>query len=179
MKIITIWMLVLFAIIGISAASADIYTWTDANGIRHYSDRPPENVNDAVVVFPEYPYDEMADQKQFEMEQEEWNTLIDDIEAEDRNDREAERKRAEAEEAQKERAPTQQEIVDAEQQRLEQKIAELESQPLEFFGSQKNKRVRIGYYRYRLEALLQNPDEYFKNPEAFEGNVKNPLELDN
>jgi hypothetical protein len=46
--------------------------------------------------------------------------------------------------------------------------------PLEHFGSQKNKRVRIGYYQYRLETLLANPDNYFNNPEPFEGNIKTP-----
>jgi hypothetical protein len=34
--------------------------------------------------------------------------------------------------------------------------------------------VRIGYYQYRLETLLSNPDEYFKNPEPFEGNIPTP-----
>ena len=65
-----------------------------------------------------------------------------------------------------------QEKIAAEKERLEAKIADLESRPLDYFGSQKNKRTRIGYYRYRLEALLENPDKYFKNPENFEGNVK-------
>ena len=57
---------------------------------------------------------------------------------------------------------------------LKRKSAELEEQPLEYFGSQRNKLVRIGFYRYRLEALLQDPDKYFKNPENFEGNIKEP-----
>jgi hypothetical protein len=177
MKSISIGVVLFLSILWVSAARAEIYTWTDAKGIKHYSDQPPENVKNARVVFPEYQYDEAADKKRFDMEQEEWNTLIDAIEAEDRKDKEAKSKRAE--EAEQNRAPTQQELIVAEQQRLEQKIAELEEQPLEFFGSQKNKRVRIGYYRYRLEALLQNPDEYFKNPQGFEGNVKNPIEVGN
>ena len=50
----------------------------------------------------------------------------------------------------------------------------VEEKPLEYFGSQKNKRVRIGYFKYRLEALMQDPDKYFENPEQFEGNVKEP-----
>ncbi|MGD8494494.1 MAG: hypothetical protein PVH44_12875, partial [Desulfobacterales bacterium] len=69
--------------------------------------------------------------------------------------------------------PTQQERVAAEKQRLEKKIADLEEKPLDFYGSQKNKRVRIGYYRYRLETLMSNPDKYFNEPSRFEGNVKN------
>ena len=62
--------------------------------------------------------------------------------------------------------------IAAEKERLEDKIAELEEQPLEYFGSQKNKRTRIGFYKYRLETLEQDPDKYFSEPEKFEGNLK-------
>jgi hypothetical protein len=55
---------------------------------------------------------------------------------------------------------------------LQTKIAELEKKPLEYFGSQKNKRVRLGYYRNRLETLMRNPEQYFNQPSSFEGNVK-------
>jgi len=42
----------------------------------------------------------------------------------------------------------------------------------QYFGSQKNKRTRIGFYKYRLETLEQDPDKYFSEPEKFEGNIK-------
>ncbi|MDB4264766.1 hypothetical protein N9893_01745, partial [bacterium] len=64
--------------------------------------------------------------------------------------------------------------IAAEKARLEKKIVFLEEQPLEYFGSQRNKIVRIGYYRYQIEDLMNDPDKYFKQPAAFEGNVKNP-----
>jgi len=70
--------------------------------------------------------------------------------------------------------PNQAELVAREKVKLEKKIEDLESAPLEQFGSQRNKRARIGYYQYRLQTLLANPDEYFKNPEPFEGNVLTP-----
>ena len=177
MKILSILFVIVLTILCVSASNADIYSWTDEKGVKHYSDQPPENIKNAKVVFPEYQHDEALDKKRFEMEQEEWDKLINNIEEEEQKD--AEEKNRKAEEAEKNRPPTLEERTAAEQKRLEQKIAELEEQPLEFFGSQKNKRVRIGYYRYRLEALIQNPDEYFKNPQGFEGNVKNPVEVDN
>jgi hypothetical protein len=65
-----------------------------------------------------------------------------------------------------------QEEIAAEKERLEATIADLESRPLDYFGSQKNKRARIGFYKYRLELLLQDPDKYFSEPEKFEGNIK-------
>ena len=57
---------------------------------------------------------------------------------------------------------------------LEGKIAELEAKPLDYFGSQKNKRTRVGFYRYRLEILMEDPDKYFAEPEEYQGNVKEP-----
>jgi hypothetical protein len=64
------------------------------------------------------------------------------------------------------------ERIEAEKERLENKIAELQEQPLEYFGSQKNKRTRIGFYKYRLETLKQDPEKYFAEPEEYQGNIK-------
>jgi hypothetical protein len=93
-------------------------------------------------------------------------------ELEEEEQRQAAEDRKKAAEAAQNRKPTQAEKVAAERERLETKIAELEEKPLEYFGSQKNKRVRIGYYRYRLEALNEDPAKYFSQPSSFEGNVK-------
>jgi len=66
------------------------------------------------------------------------------------------------------------EKIAAEKEMLESKIAELEEKPVEYFGSPKNKRTRVGFYKYRLEMLLENPDKYFSEPEEYEGNIKTP-----
>jgi len=151
---------------------ADIYSWTDENGVKHYSNVPPENVEDPTVEFDEYEYDEREDKQRFQMEEQEWKALIQEVEAEDKKDKaEARRK---AEEAKQNEPPSDEELIAREQERLENKIEEMEQMPLDYFGSQKNKRVRIGYYRYRQEALNQNPQKYMSNPKGFEGNVKFP-----
>ena len=66
------------------------------------------------------------------------------------------------------------ERIAAEKQMLENKIAELEAKPLSYYGSQKNKRTRVGFYKYRLETLLSDPEKYFSHPEHYEGNIKTP-----
>ncbi len=66
------------------------------------------------------------------------------------------------------------EKIAAEKEMLESKIAELEEKPVEYFGSPKNKRTRVGFYKYRLEMLQQDPDKYFSEPEEYEGNIKTP-----
>lgn len=171
-RAIIIWALIVacWYLAGNTQLGADIYTWTDAKGVRHYSNRPPSDANDPRVLFNEYQYDPNEDQRQFEMEQQEWKTLIEQIETDERQA--AEESQRAAEQARKDREPSMAERAAAEQQRLQKVIADLEEKPLEYFGSYKNKRVRLGYYRYRLEALMQNPEEYFNNPQSFEGNVK-------
>jgi HSP90 family molecular chaperone len=162
MKSIGMLLLLVMIFFGVSAVFADIYTWTDENGVRHYGDSPPEDAKDARVMFPEYQYDESADKNRTEQDQQQLKSLIKQIEKEAAADQ-AEEQRG-IEEAQKNRQPTQQELIAAEKERLEKRIA----------GSQKNKTVRIGYYRYRLQELLEDPAKYFNQPASFEGNVKIP-----
>lgn len=171
MKSVSMLLILVLIFFGVSAVFADIYTWTDEKGVRHYGDSPPEDAKDAKVMFQEYQYDESTDKNRTEQEQEQLKSLIKQIEQEAAADQAEEQRQTE--EAQKNRQPTQQELIAAEKERLEKRIAFLEEQPLEYFGSQKNKTVRIGYYRYRLQQLLEDPDKYFSQPASFEGNVKN------
>jgi len=172
MKPLIILNILVLTIFGVSAMGAGVYTWVDKNGVRHFSDSPPEDAKDAKEAFPQYQYDESADKNRTEKEQQQINSLIQEIEADDARDQAEEQKKAE--EAARNRKPTREELIENEKDRLEKRIAFLEEQPLEYFGSQKNKIVRIGYYRYRLQDLMQDPDKYFNQPGSFEGNVKNP-----
>ena len=169
-------LLSLLFIIGIllwvSAANADIYSWTDANGVKSFGNQPPENATNVRLIFKEKPYDAAADQQRTETDNEELTELIRELEEDEAQQAaEARRKAAQAE---ANREPTREERIALEQKRLEAKIADLEEKPLDYFGSFKNKRVRLGYYRYRLETLMRDPDQYFNQPAAFEGNVKYP-----
>jgi len=164
----------LFFLIGIllwvPASNADIYSWTDESGVKHFGNQPPENAADVKIIFKEEPHDAAADQQRTETQNRELTELIRDLDEEEQRQAAEARKRAAA--AEQNREPTQEERIAAERQRLEAKIAELEEKPLSYFGSQKNKRVRIGYYRYRLETLNTDPDKYFSQPTRFQGNVK-------
>lgn len=174
MKILNTLILLVLTLFCISTVNAKIYIWTDENGVKHYSDHLPENVENYEIQDEPQSYrnDQAADKKGSENEQKELQGLIKEID--ENYERTQQEEKLKAEEAEKNRPPTREEKIAAERQKLEQKISDLEKQPIEYFGSQKNKRVRIGYYRYRLEALLQDPDKYFKDPENFEGNIKEP-----
>lgn len=172
MKLGPILFAIFFICLGAAPLHADIYSWTDAKGIKHFSNQPPADVKHPVVVFEEYKHDSRADKQRFEMDQKQWQDLIDEINAED--EKSAAEARKKAAEAEKNRPLTEAEKIAREKQRLETIISDLEKKPLEYFGSFKNKRVRLGYYRYKLEELNRNPKKYFSHPTSFEGNVKYP-----
>jgi len=172
MKNIVSLLFLIGILLWVPASNADVYSWVDENGVKHFGNQPPQDATDVRVVFKEKPHDAAADQQRNDKQNKEVTELIKELEKEEA--RQAAEDRRKAAEAERNRKPTQQERVEAEKERLEAKIAELEEKPLDYFGSQKNKRVRIGYYRYRLETLMQNPEQYFKQPSSFEGNVKNP-----
>jgi len=174
MKLLNILIISVLTFFCAPTLNAETYTWTDENGVKHYSDQLPENVeNYEIQTEPQTnQQDEEADNKQPEAEQKQIQEFIKD--ADENYEKQQREEKLKAEKAEINRPPTQEEKIAAEKEMLENKIAELEEKPLEYFGSQRNKIARIGFYRYRLEALLEDPDKYFKNPESFEGNVKEP-----
>lgn len=172
MKLLNILIISMLTFFCVSTLNAEIYIWTDEKGVKHYSDHPPENEKNYEVQTGSQTsqHDQESDKERPEAEQGQVQNFI--KEADENYEKQQQEETLKAEEAEKNRPPTQEEKIAAEQEKLEKKISELEEQPLEYFGSQKNKRVRIGYFRYQLEALLQDPDKYFKDPENFEGNIK-------
>ncbi len=59
-----------------------------------------------------------------------------------------------------------QDVIKRERKRLLFAVNTLEQAPLEKFGSQKNKRRQVGYYKYRIDELLNNSDAYFQYPQT-------------
>ncbi len=156
----------------VPASYADVYSWTDENGVKHFGNQAPENAANVKLLFKEKPHDAAADQQRTDTDSRAVTELIRELEEEE--ERQAAEEKRKAAEAERNRKPTQQERAEEERKRLEATIADLEEKPLDYFGSFKNKRVRLGYYRYRLETLMRDPDKYFNQASSFEGNVKYP-----
>ena len=160
-------------VLGVADSKAEVYTWTDENGVKHFSDGPPADAKGAKPAFQEYEYDEAADRQRTESDRKEIQKVARDINQEYAASEQE--KRRQEEEAEANKPPTMEERVEDERTKLNLKIAELESLPLEHFGSQQNKIRSIGYYKYRLEDLNKDPEKYFSlPPPRFEGNVKTP-----
>ena len=73
---------------------ADIFSWTDENGVRHYSDNPPGHSNE-MNVFPEIPHDPEADQRNKAAHQEMVKQVEEDLQASEKKELEDRLKRTE------------------------------------------------------------------------------------
>jgi hypothetical protein len=56
-----VWVAVWFSGFSISAADADIYSWTDENGVNHFTNYAPPKQARLLMKTPEIPYDKEAD----------------------------------------------------------------------------------------------------------------------
>ena len=169
MKLEVILLAIFIIIPGLSNLHAEIYHWIDENGVRHYGNEPPPENRNITVLFEEYHYDDSSDKERTQSDQEALKKLIEEIEEDERQAEAEEKKKKAAEKA--DEPMNREEMIAVETQRLMRKIAELEAKPISFFGSQRNKILTIGFYKYRLEDLARDPDKYFKEPARFEGNV--------
>jgi len=161
-----------FVIPALSYLNADIYRWTDSRGNVVYGNLPPTDANNVKLMFREMPGSPGTKPPAPQDDSSSAEAIIRGLDEEVQREEQA---RRETESAESSAPLKREEMIAVEKANLEKKIKELEALPLDHFGSQKNKRVRIGYYQYRLETLLTNPDDYFNNPEPFEGNVKTRL----
>jgi hypothetical protein len=144
-------------------AGENIYTWTDKNGVKRFSDRQPEDVKhyDTIRISPDHPefgapagdirpeYDQMIES----IRQEKQQTDKARIQAE--ADRAAEEKRN-ADAREKER-------IEAERRQLQEKIDDLKKRPTGRTYSQSLKNARIEEIEKQLDRLKTSPDEYFQN----------------
>jgi hypothetical protein len=162
---------IFFAIPGLSYLSADVYRWSDEQGTVHFGNRPPSEARDVQLMFKESGAAPAARSAAGTSEGRDTEDIIRELEEELRREAEEQRR---ASEIKRHAPPGRGERIAREKASLQKKIEDLEAQPIEYFGSQKNKRTRIGFYQYRLESLEADPDTYFKTPETFEGNVIDP-----
>jgi hypothetical protein len=172
MKLFAALLGLIFTLTCFATLQADVYTWTDENGVKHYSNEPPDK-DDVQVKFQEHKDNQKAVQQNQQRpvdQQREMDKLIREIEADQSREEAEQRRKSKA--AKKNKAPTREQSIADEEKRLSEKIAELEEAPLDQFGSAKNKRSQIGFYKYRLQALREDPDKYFNEPQSFEGNVQ-------
>ncbi len=119
-KILIVCILIIFSV---ATASAEIYSWTDEKGVRHYSTTPPEDAAN-FRKSDEFQYDPQKDEAQTQ-EYDEWlnqKKQEEEAEAQEKQKRaELEKKEAEkaAAEAEKARFEAEKAAVEAEKARMD------------------------------------------------------------
>ncbi len=180
-------------------ASADrVFVWTDAKGVKHFSNTGPSEATDAFEQKEELPPAANPDGRSARNPSaaapqpgadDAPGTAAEPPPAETRTDPDAEvieatrldlvafpmtqgdlvsREKSIVGDVQNEldQGGSRQQLIGREKKRLNLAIQDLDAAPLDKFGSQKNKRRQVGYYKYRLEKLLADPDGYLAYPES-------------
>lgn len=154
MKSIATVILLLFGAMLVSAAQAEVYSWTDEKGVRHYSHTPPPERSISVESAPEIQPDPTAAQRQEKINEANVEEILKSLEQENA----ASPRKAAA----TKKPPTRQQRIAAEVKKLQEKIAWLEQLPPQAYTNTRSKQAIIGRYQYRLTRLQSDPDAYFK-----------------
>lgn len=142
-----------------TTVDADIYTWIDENGVRHFSNFAPPTHAEVIMKTEELPYDEQADQQRMAAERQErlvaaWQELAD----------------KEAELLDRQRAAAQE--IEAANDRAQEALREAEAlldEAEERYNSYSNRGyVYYGYYpyisHYKRWYYRKNGSLYYKYP---------------
>ncbi|MBU2620908.1 MAG: DUF4124 domain-containing protein [Proteobacteria bacterium] len=143
-------------------ADENIYTWTDNDGVKRFSDRQPEDVKhyDTIKISPEQSeYKETAGGSRTE-----YDHMIESIRQE-KQQTEQERIQGEADRTAEEKRNVEtrkNERIEAERRQLQEKIDDLKKRPTSRAYSQSLKNARIEEIEKQLDKLKNSPDEYLQ-----------------
>ena len=154
MKTIAVVIIFMMSALSGSGAQAEIYSWTDENGVKHYSHTPPTERSISVKIAPEIKSDPSAYAIQEVINETNVEAVIKQLDQADA----ASPPMA----APTKKPPSRKERIAVEAQKLEEKIAWLEQLPPEAYANTRSKQAIIGRYRYRLTQLQSDPDDYFR-----------------
>jgi len=138
-------------------AEANIYSWTDSNGVKHFSNSPPSDKNKAIEVQQGISYDRNADEARWELDKEQWEAIKQNLEKKEAQTIKEINSRDNTSES-----PNLTQKIKDEKFRLEVEISRLEKKPAGSFAHQRDgKRAAIAFYKARLKELQTNPARYF------------------
>jgi hypothetical protein len=94
MKILIFLYFLIGILLWVPASNADIYSWTDENGVKSFGNEPPENAANLKLIFKEAPHDAAADQQRTDTENRELTEVIKELEEEEQRQAAEDRKKA-------------------------------------------------------------------------------------
>ncbi len=149
----------LFFLYGNQGVADTIYRWTDADGVKRYSNsQPPDDVEN-VQTIEEIQYDQVGD----DQNRQEYNRMVEDAsQGADRHFKEqAEQKDREAEAERQQQLEAQAQRIEEERAKLQKEIDDLEGRGLGPTFSAGQKENLIKQVQERIDHLENNPDGYF------------------
>jgi hypothetical protein len=153
MKHIAIAIVFCFLSLTASGLEAEIYSWTDENGVKHYSNTPPPDRTVQIETAREIPPSPEGSQDTEKIDEENFEAILEE--------QDKANKSSTPTHSTTQQKPSRQERIQIEQEKLEEKLAYLENLPPDAFANARSRNVIIGQYQYRLQQLLSDPDSYF------------------
>jgi hypothetical protein len=153
MKPIAIAIILGFVCLTASGLEAEIYSWTDENGVKHYSNTPPPDSATQIKTAQEIPPSPQVSQSRQKIDEENFEAILEE--------QDKAKKSSTPTHSTTQQKPSRQERIQIEQEKLEEKLAYLENLPPDAFANSRSRNVIIGQYQYRLQQLLSDPDSYF------------------
>jgi Skp family chaperone for outer membrane proteins len=156
-------LMVLFFLFGSTLAYATIYTWTDANGVKRYSNsQPPEDAKNVHTLDETH-----ANPGNEERNREAYDRMVQDAsQSADRQfEQQAEKKAQEAAARQKQQQEKLAQRVARERDRLQKKIDAIDGRGLGPTFTAGMKANLIKQVQDRINRLESNPQAYFKHSE--------------
>ena len=163
MKYLPILVLSILLLLFITDLNADkIYSWTDENGVRQYSNTAPGNDAKDVEIIKEIPHTQ-DDEKKSGQDANELDRVLDELEAENRAaeiEREEKDKKIEAEKKKAAQDKLNKKIQ-TEKERLQSEIRRIEQRGFGRAFTPGMKKLKIKEYQKKLDLLERSPEEYF------------------
>jgi hypothetical protein len=121
MKSIAMVMVFIFAGLTASGVQAEIYSWTDENGVKHYSHTPPTDRSVRIKTAPEIRPGQTTDQKTEKINEENIDAILEELDKEE--------PASSPKPAKTQKPLSRQERIQAEKEKLEDKIQYIEALP--------------------------------------------------
>ena len=163
MKYLPLLVLSVFVLLFITDLNADnIYSWTDENGVKQYSNTAPDKDRKDVEIIKEIPHTQ-DDEKKSGQATNELDRVLDELEVENRAaeiEREEKDKKIEAEKNKAAQDKLNKKIK-TEKERLQNEIRRIEQLASGGTFSLAMKKFKIKEYQEKLDLLERSPEEYF------------------
>ena len=115
MKSFAMIMVLIFSGLAVSGVQAEIYSWTDENGVKHYSNTPPPYRSVSIKTAPEIQSKSTTNQAIEKLNEENIEAILEALEKEEQT--------SAPKPAKVQKPPSRQERIAAEKEKLEEKIA--------------------------------------------------------